>query len=262
MANGGAMGDRLTRVMLMLVLGGMVVGVAVLHEGMQRIHRDLDRLARRLPEADASEASDVPNAPNHATLGAEPVPEVVLPQTPAKPQPRPRVVVAGGAAPASDANRSSEPSATDAEVPAPNDAHSAAPDAPHAPPLSADATASERLAEPARDAPATPAGWERFGPTVEKIIADVFAGKYDRISARFDKDMAAALPPERLAAALDPIRARAGGIKAVVDRRSAPVALPADLHAYNVTVQTENAGRLVFTITLDDQKRLAGLYVK
>jgi hypothetical protein len=106
--------------------------------------------------------------------------------------------------------------------------------------------------------------WPTFGPTVEQIIRQLLTGQYDAVYSRFNDDMRDALPLRTLTEVMNPLRDKHGAFDSIV-RHSAPVVrLPEGLHAFRVTVATKKTTDepLVFTITLDEEKRIAGLYVR
>lgn len=106
--------------------------------------------------------------------------------------------------------------------------------------------------------------WPTFGPTVEQVIRQLLTGQYDAVYSRFNDDMRNALPLRTLTEVMNPLRDKHGAFESIV-RHSAPIVrLPEGLHAFRVTVATSKTTDepLVFTITLDDEKRIAGLYVR
>jgi len=106
--------------------------------------------------------------------------------------------------------------------------------------------------------------WPTYGPTVEWTIETLMAGEYAEVRERFDDDLKTALPVAALASVMDPIRDKHGEFESIVDRASPTVRLPAGLRAFRVTVATANetVDPLIFTITVNDQQQIAGLYVQ
>ncbi len=223
------MNHRLNSVLLLLVLGMMVFAAALLHTDLKQLNRQMARLGEQLAGRDP-------------VVVRQPAPPPKLPEQP-EPAPVPRQVVEV----ADDEPPPAAPNSAVASI-APDDPNEAA-------------SPASPIAPQPRPAPSGPRAWDTFGPTVQRIIDEVFDRRFDAVSDRFDDDMRAALPGDRLAAALGPILNRAGDMQRITDRRDAPVRLPPRLHAYEIDVATTH-GKLTFTITLDDQQRLAGLYVK
>jgi outer membrane biosynthesis protein TonB len=104
--------------------------------------------------------------------------------------------------------------------------------------------------------------WQRVGPAMTTIIKHLLAGEYDPVMQRFDPTMAAALTREQLAVVMDGTRARTGVLNKITDHQRIASGLPADHAAYQVYAKTANGNILMFTITLDAQDRIAGLFVK
>ncbi len=263
------MNQHLPSLLLVLVLVMMVFAVALLHEDLTRLRREISQLNARAVVTGEPAGEPPPNDP------APPPPS---------PAPQPPGDLALGAVDVSidrlDIDDAAvEPDAADAEpnapAPAPPGAGPTADDAIEVEAeVDADAAADSAAAgttvadaevpspsprDPA--GPIDPPGWERYGPTVEQIIREAFAGEFGAIVERFDEDMAAALPRDRLAAALGPILRDAGPFQRVVARRTHPARLPEYLHAYNVIVQTADNPALTFTITLNTNKQIAGFYI-
>ena len=106
--------------------------------------------------------------------------------------------------------------------------------------------------------------WTEFGPTVEQIIRQLLTGQYDAVYSRFNEDMRSALPVRTIADVINPLREKHGAFDSIASHSSPFDRLPAGSHAFRVTVAMKKTPDqpLVFTITLDDQKQIAGLYVR
>ena len=140
-----------------------------------------------------------------------------------------------------------------------------APPAPEPEPLPAPTPVTTAPAPmPAPPAPESTDSWQTYGPAVIEVITHLLNGQYDPVVKQFDENMAQVLTRDGLAKAIDPFRQKHGTLSRLVSHM--PVsdpAVPDSLHAFTVRVETEkDAGGLTFTVTLDDQKRIAGLYVQ
>jgi len=104
--------------------------------------------------------------------------------------------------------------------------------------------------------------WPTYGPTIESVIRDLLAGEYQQVYDRFTDEYKQALPVDMIAAAMDPIRKKHGAFQSIVEHAAPTRRLPPGLHGFMVTTETQSAGPLVFTITLNEQQRVASLYVR
>ncbi|MHB1156407.1 MAG: hypothetical protein ACYC26_06150 [Phycisphaerales bacterium] len=120
-------------------------------------------------------------------------------------------------------------------------------------------------AETPKPAPADEAHqrqWAQCGEQVTGIIRDLLSGRYDAVVQQFNADMKAALPKAQLATVMDMARESHGGLDHVAKHESLNAPLPPGMHAFVVTAATEKSNPLVFTITLDDKGKIAGLYLR
>lgn len=176
----------------------------------------------------------------------------------------------GPGASASDApDQDTPPTATLPEPPTPAPAPAPEPAAttpptPKSPPTPTPAVTVTPPASPDLPDPPAPVDpvWQRVAPTMTKIVKHLLAGEYDPVMQRFDPTMAAALTRDQLAVVMDGTRARTGVLNKITDHQRIASGLPADHAAYQVYARTVNGNILMFTITLDAQDRIAGLFVK
>jgi len=123
-------------------------------------------------------------------------------------------------------------------------------------------------AETPKPAPAEDAHqqqWAQYGEQVTGIIQDLLSGRYDAVVKQFNADMKAALPKAQLATVMDMARETHGALDHVAKHESLNAPLPPGMHAFVVTAATEKdnpRNPLVFTITLDDKGKIAGLYLR
>jgi hypothetical protein len=109
--------------------------------------------------------------------------------------------------------------------------------------------------------PASQATWTEFGPPITSVISQLLEGQYDSVVRQFDPTLAANLPKNKVAQIIDPIRADHGVLKRVVEHE--PISgLETGFTGFSVLVELTDGHRIQFWITLDAQKRVAGLLMK
>lgn len=128
-------------------------------------------------------------------------------------------------------------------------------------PAPASVSAGPAVPLPATIDPASQAVWDDFGGPITQIITQLLEGQYDHVIKQFDPTLAANLPREKIAQIIDPIRNDHGILKRVVEHEGMS-GLEAKLAGFSVLVEQTDGHRIQFWITLDRQKRIAGLLMK
>jgi hypothetical protein len=259
------MSGRLTNVLLAILVALTVVGFALHQHESRQTRRVLEKLlAQRDPPApDDSEPAAGP------ILSVEPIDEMahadlVGPGAPADPRDPPTPADAPDDPPPTRVNDPSPAETDNASTRPPDDPPEPEPDdpAPVGPEHTPVADGPSNHHHPAPRPADLATEWQTFGDDVTRTIRDLLDGNYSQVVDRFDPDMAAALTEQRLAVIMEPIRRKHGAFGRVLRYEPPIVELPAHLHAFNVTIETRTRDQLVFTITLDNARRIAGLYVK
>jgi hypothetical protein len=104
--------------------------------------------------------------------------------------------------------------------------------------------------------------WQKLESIYVQIIMNLLDGDYQPVIQRFDATMAAVLSPDQLAKVMDPIRAAAGPFDTVLAAGPVRFGVPQNQTCYQVQVKTKRNQVLIFTITLDQARRISGLYVR
>lgn len=238
--------EMLTPVLLAALVAVVMVSAALQQQSDRETRELLARLTEQLADRPPAAVREPDPSPPETDRPTD-TPADIATGRPTKPSPI-------GPAPAEP-----DPPAGDPEGPKPPEASD--------PPNNPDPPARE----PAEDDPSAAASpdlgeldWPTYGPTVEWTIETLMAGEYAEVRERFNDDLKTALPVTALASVMDPIRDKHGEFESIVDRASPSVRLPAGLHAFRVTVATANetVDPLIFTITVNDQQQIAGLYVQ
>lgn len=115
---------------------------------------------------------------------------------------------------------------------------------------------------PERLTPAQVKEWDTFGPTITKTVTDLLAGEYDHVRATFSRDIASVLTRAQLAGVIEPIRTDHGDLKKVLYQRPVDGGLPQNMHTWELNVELVDGHQMLFTVTVDSQKRVAGLYMR
>jgi hypothetical protein len=241
------MNDRITQIMLGVLILLALIGVAMLQTG----HREALQVQQAiLDRLEALEAAPAPLAANPAP------PDEYADARPAAPGDEPTPTPAP--APLDNPPADETPGETPDERPPLDIVGIRTP----APPPPAPGPAEPRNPAPPSTAGGDDALWQQFGPTIERVMTDLLAGRYDAVADRFNPEMASALDATRLAAAMNPVRQRAGAFERVTYYESLGIPMPSpDMHPFRVIVDTEKDVKLTFTITVTDAKQIAGLYI-
>ncbi|MHC4994125.1 MAG: hypothetical protein ACYTGQ_03635 [Planctomycetota bacterium] len=118
------------------------------------------------------------------------------------------------------------------------------------------------VAQPNID-PVGETAWTTYGPTVELVIKQLMTGDYDPVMERLDDQFGQEMTRDYVARFMQGQRAKYGDFKAFTYHNYVTdTGLPSKYAAFDVGVETTSGKQLVFTITLDNQKRIAGLYVQ
>jgi len=218
-------------------------------------HRDGDRLVPQLARAELpghNPGSAIASQPSSSPRGevptmtmtdtspaASPTPESAHSPPPSKPAASPRQ------------DRTESPFTKSPERDASPDRDTA----------SASAPASKPIDPPSSDDRGDSSSpWPRFEPTIERTLRDLFAGQYEAAVERFGPGLRASLGPDKLAAFMDRLAADRGRFVRILDHHVPDVRLPAGLHAFKVTFQTDRGEPLTFTFTLNRDQRITGLF--
>lgn len=110
--------------------------------------------------------------------------------------------------------------------------------------------------------PVGEAAWEVHGQTVEKIITQLMTGDYESAMQQLDPEMRKVMTREDLARYMQGQRAKYGDLKSIIYHEYISTELASQYSAFDVGVETVSGRQLVFTITLDTEKMISGLYVK
>ena len=95
-----------------------------------------------------------------------------------------------------------------------------------------------------------------------KVVRSLLSGEYQAVADRLDPDMAANISKDYLATMMDPVRKQHGGLKEVISHEPVTKGLPQRLRAFRVKVALSDGHELRFTITLDQQQRIAGMLMR
>lgn len=259
------MNERITQVMLGVLILLALIAVAILQTGQRERMKVMNRILERV---EAIETMAVPVA-----IGDEPAPPAPAPPTPApvtgNPAPAPSPVdpppvVAADPPPTPVVEPADDGSTEVIDIVGLGRPRPPVPPVPVPPEPEPEPVVDPVLPpdpDPAPIADADPK-WQRFGPTITTVVDDLLAGRYDQVAEKFNEDMAAALDATRLAAAMNPIRQRAGAFRNVIEQQSLNITMPKpDMHPFRVVVATAKNEKLTFTITVTDAKKIAGLYI-
>ncbi len=106
------------------------------------------------------------------------------------------------------------------------------------------------------------ATWQKLESIYVQIIMNLLDGAYEPVVQRFDATMAAVLSPDKLAEVMDQIRRTSGPFDTILATGRVRFGVPENQTCYQVQVRTKRDEVLVFTITLDQARRISGLFVR
>lgn len=120
-----------------------------------------------------------------------------------------------------------------------------------------DASASASASEPEVDR-----AWVQHEELVVATVRRLLDGDYAWVTQRFTPQMTRRLRREDIARALDPVRDEHGAFEEVAQYENITHGLDEGLHAFRVFVNTTRGGELTFTITVDDNGEIDGLFMR
>ncbi len=257
LCGGGNMNNRTTHGLLAALVLLMLFGVAMHQHQARQTRLLLKKLIGQLEQREPIVVAQADRRPVPAAPSPRDAPETTDPpaETDRQASDRPAIAVERPAPPKLEPVSQPQPEPAEPELPefdqGPPAVHLAAPPRDDAPKPTAP-----------QPAPTDSEQWERFGPQVTRIIRQLLDGEYDAVIERFNPEMASVLNRQRLAAAMDPLRRDHGPMRRVLQHARPPLELPRNLHAFVVTIETRTGEPLTFTITMNDQDQVAGLYMK
>ncbi len=104
--------------------------------------------------------------------------------------------------------------------------------------------------------------WMDYREAIAKVIDDLLAGREQAVYEQFNNNLTSVLPLEMLQKVMEPIRIEHGRAMRITQHQRLRIGVRPEMHAYQVMVETEKGKPLLFTITIDEQDKIAGLYVK
>lgn len=124
-------------------------------------------------------------------------------------------------------------------------------------PEPATAEAEPKL-EPEPDDPA----WLEHEELVVATIEHLLAGEYQWVVQRFSPQMTRRLGRSEIASALDPVRESHGTFAEVVSYENVTSGLDEGLHAFRVVAATTSGAEMIFTVTINAQGEIDGLFMR
>jgi len=104
--------------------------------------------------------------------------------------------------------------------------------------------------------------WQTYGPTVVDVVNELWEGQYEQVIKRCDDEMANSITKASLAQAIGPRRSSHGPIKRIASHEVDNDGLAVNLHGFKVNVELQDGSRINFFVTLNDQKRISGLFLR
>lgn len=104
--------------------------------------------------------------------------------------------------------------------------------------------------------------WMAYRNAIAKVIDDLLAGREQAVYQQFNSNLASYLTLDQLRKVMQPIRAKHGQAMRISEHQRLRIGVQPEHHAYQVMVETERDRPLLFTITIDEQDKIAGLFVK
>lgn len=259
------MNPRTTDILLILLLIIVTLSLAFQFQSHQVQRETLNWLRdqeRRSPvvvvpqQPAITTAQNPPLAP--ATVTPAPVPTATTQQNP-DPADRPdKPAKPVKPAPSDTANATTEAPETPSDIT--DAAHTPADDSGHVTPV---AVRSTSILPPRPTGQPNPELWAEYGPTISDALSELLTGKYAQVAARFEGDLARNLPAAQLAVIADDIRKKHGNFAAVKDHSFKETVRTRQTteHVFYVDVDTDAQQQLRFTVTIDDRKRITGLFL-
>jgi len=245
---------RALEVLLIALLVIMTLGVAFQIQN-NLLLRDILREFRRQPNpVIITQGNTQPsNQPQPLVPNPAPQPYDYYPQPNPAPAPNVQPQPAPAQQPPANPAPAVEPPASDTTQPLPPAPVPVPPSQPETQPSSetSEGLTAEQDAE-----------WKKIGKSITGVITNLLNGDYDRVRQQFDRNMSANLSRQQLAAAIEPLRTEHGDFKKVLYHRPVEGELPKNMHAWEVNVELGSGHQVLFTVTVDDKDRVAGLLMK